>query len=874
MKNLVYIFLVLSFALKAQVGFWTKVANNPPDLSGGLCLLLPDGTVMVKNETGGTGGIGKNWNRLTPDANGSYINGTWSNIAPMTDTRLYFSTQVLKDGRVYVAGGEYGTGKSTAEIYNYVTNTWTVLTAPGGVISDANSEILENGKIVQAMVNGSLKTTKIFDPSTNTYVNGPTSNGIHNESAWVKLQDNSFLFVDRLSTNTERYIPTTNTFVVDASAPVNLYDPFGDETGGAVLLPDGRAWFLGSPGTSAYYTPSGSIANGTWTAGPTVPGNNGATDAALDMMVNGKVLCAVSPTPTSGNVFKSPTYFYEFDYTTNLYSLVPAPAGNSYTNQPSYIFNFLNLPNGQVLLSRQDTNVYYIYTPSGSALAVGVPTVNSITQNGCNTFTMTGKLFNGISEGSSYGDDWQNNTNYPIVRLTLGSNVYYARTSNWNSYGVRRFSLTDTAQFSTPGTLPVGVYTLEVIANGIPSAPQTFIPIPFLSSSLTPPSVCSGSIFNYTPTSLVGTATFSWTRSAVAGISNAAVTVPQAGNPGETLINSTASPITVTYNYTTAANGCSYPQTVSVTVNPSPTLTITGTNTICAGNTTTLTVSGAPNYTWSTSSNATSISVSPATTTTYSVIGTNSFACSGTQSILVTINALPSISISGTSTLCLGNTTTLTASGANTYTWNTSSTNTTIVVNPTITTNYSVTGTDPNGCTGTQTNTVTVNPLPAISISGASTLCTGNTATLTANGAASYSWSTGSTNVAIVVSPTVNTTYSVTGTDSNGCTDMNSLSIVVSPCTGVNEVINGLNTVIVYPNPADEFATITFSVKSSGTYTLLMTDAVGRVIKEDKATANSGENSHLLSLTGISKGIYFIVLQKDNSVYKTKLLIK
>ena len=72
---------------------------------GGVMLVLSDGTVMCKTYAGGTDGIGNTWDRLTPDANGSYIAGTWSAMAPMYDTRLYFSSQVLMDGRVYVAGG-------------------------------------------------------------------------------------------------------------------------------------------------------------------------------------------------------------------------------------------------------------------------------------------------------------------------------------------------------------------------------------------------------------------------------------------------------------------------------------------------------------------------------------------------------------------------------------------------------------------------------------------------------------------------------------------------------------------------------------------------------------------------------------------------
>src|SRR5262249_54140038 len=137
----------------------------------------------------------------------------------------------------------------------------------------------------------------------------------------------------------------------------------------------------------------------------------------------------------------------------------------------------LDLPNGQVLCSFQDSINYYVYTPAGSPLAAGKPVISGYTQTGgCTStnFSITGTGFNGISEGSAYGDDWQMESNYPIIRLTSGSNVYYARSSNWNSTGVMRGSAKDTAKFVTPAGLPSGNYSLYVIANGIASDPISF----------------------------------------------------------------------------------------------------------------------------------------------------------------------------------------------------------------------------------------------------------------------------------------------------------------------------------------------------------------------------------------------------------------
>lgn len=763
----VAIILASNLFLNAQ-GTWTQVTNLAPHLSGGGMQLLTDGSILCKSEGGGSDGYGNIWDKLTPDANGSYINGTWSSIAPMINTRLYFSTQILKDGRLYVAGGEYGTGGSSAEVYNPATNTWSAAPAPGGVISDANSVLMPDGRVMQAMVNGTLKTTKIYNPATNTYIAGPTCIGIHNESSWVKQADNSILFVDRLSTNSERYIPATNTWTADGTVPVNLYDPFGDETGPALLLPDGRSFYIGSTGKTAFYTPSGTTSPGTWATGPTVPGNNGSTDAPAAIAPNGIALCVASPTPISSNHFPPPTTFYEFNYVTNMFTAISSPPGIT-PNQPCYIYDLIVLPDGKILLSEQGNDRYWIYTPASPQLAVGTPTVSSILQSSCTSFTATGMLFNGISEGASYGDDWQMATNYPIIRLTKGTNVYYAKTINWNSTGVRRGTAPDSTQFSLPAGLPAGTYSLQVIANGYASLPINFTPFPILTTTTVPGGVCSNTTFSYNATSPVSGATFVWTRPSVTGISNAAVTSPQSSDPNEILINTTASPVNVNYIYTVTANGCSKTQTVSVTVNPSPTLSIAGTNTICLNSTTQLTASGATTYTWNTSATTNSISVTPTATTIYSVTGANSFGCINTQQSTVTVNPLPTLTISGTNSICTNDSAILSVAGGASYVWSNSSTNTSITITPTTTSTYSVSGTNLFGCSSSQSITITVNSLPTLTITGTNTICLNDPTTLTAAGASTYTWNTTSTNLSITVSPTTTTAYSVTGTDLNGC---------------------------------------------------------------------------------------------------------
>ena len=543
-------------------------------------LLLTDGSIMCKSNAGG--GNGNIIMKLTPDKSGSYLNGTWSTLAPMLNDRLYYATQVLQDGRVYAAGGEYGSGGSLAEIYDPVTNVWTSIPNTGGKISDANSEILPDGRVLQSMLNGTLRNSQIFDPKTNTYTTGPTSNGNPNESAWVKLPDSTILMVNIGTRNSERYFPATNKWVKDATVPVDLYDAYGGESGTAYMLPDGRAFFTGSPGSTAFYTPSGNSSPGTWAAGPSIPNALGQPDAPGAMMVNGKILLAVNPVPQDGNVFIAPVTFYEFDYLTNTFTSVLAPSGGTSENYKTFICNMLTLPDGTVMYNSQNDNQYYIYKPVGTQLAIGKPAITSVYPNTCDgaSYTITGTKFNGISEGACYGDDWQMSSNYPIIRLTSGTNVYYARTTNWNSTSVWRGSKADKATFTLPAGLPAGTYSLVVTCNGYASDP-----VQFTTSS------CSAPVVNITSpannASFAGPASVAIT--ATATTTSGTISKVEFYNGTTLLGTSTASPYTFIWTNVTAgtyvitakatnSSGMSTTSTgvtIKVTGNAAPTVSIT-----------------------------------------------------------------------------------------------------------------------------------------------------------------------------------------------------------------------------------------------------------------------------------------------------------
>lgn len=214
-------------------------------------------------------------------------------------------------------------------------------------------------------------------------------------------------------------------------------------------------------------------------------------------------------------------------------------------------------------------NVTYVFTLTANGcshnqnVVVAVkpnPTVNPINnQTWCNGSPVPVTVLSGPVGGTTF--TWVNDNT--AIGLAAGG------TGN-----IPAFTATNTTDDPIMATI-----TITPAANGCTgtafSYTITVYPSPLLTSSLTPPSICSGTLFSYEPQSNVTGATFNWTRPAVGGISNPAAS--GTGNPNETLINTTVNPVNVTYIYTVTANGCTSPSSynVIVTVNPTPSLTST-----------------------------------------------------------------------------------------------------------------------------------------------------------------------------------------------------------------------------------------------------------------------------------------------------------
>ncbi|HWZ94091.1 MAG TPA: chitobiase/beta-hexosaminidase C-terminal domain-containing protein [Opitutaceae bacterium] len=469
MKFLVVSALLAASCWRAEAsGTWTPLANQAPENIAHM-LLLTDGTVIISVVDSGNNPT-NHWYRLTPDLHGSYVNGTWTPFSSMNDARLYYASQVMNNGDVFVAGGEYGDpgAATSAEVWDSQSNTWSLVPNTNYVFVDAISKLLPSGKVLVKCARG----TVIYDPVSNTSTPGAAPLNEQDEIDWVQLPDESILTVDGNSTEVDRYIPSVNQWAHDTATPVNLFSSDG-EIGSFNLLPNGKVLVIGGAPVTAIYTPSGSTNPGTWVQGPNIPNNLGANDAPAASMFNGKILMAVGPTGT----FNPPISFYEYDYVANTLTQVNGPTGIMYDAAPPFVSGMLALPDGSILFSVEATQCY-VYQPDGTPLAAGKPSIQTLTTNSDGSYHLTGTGFNGISEGAKYGDDAQMDTNWPIVRLknNVSGNVYYAKTFGWTPGVVATGTTPVATDFSVPAGLPAGTYALVVVANGNSSDPVAFPP--------------------------------------------------------------------------------------------------------------------------------------------------------------------------------------------------------------------------------------------------------------------------------------------------------------------------------------------------------------------------------------------------------------
>jgi hypothetical protein len=488
---------------QAPAGSWSNLANVPPGgpYNFGNPLLLTDGTVIVhRTDT-------RDWYKLAPDINGSYINGTWTKIASMQEGYgpKFFSSAVLPDGRVIAMGGEYNLGGPASwiklgSIYDPVAGpigTWTAVSPPAGwnTIGDAQSTVLANGTfMIASCCDSSPFRAALLNPNNLTWSStGSNKADRYDEESWTLLPDGTVLTIDAYTTpiggttcgfNTERYNPSTGSWSGAGSVPTQLSDCNNANTeGGAnpsfeigpqVLMYNGKVIAFGGTTANVAHAALFDSATNMWSAGPDLPRTCGPNhnspctlaDAPATLLPNGKVLFVAS-----AGKFHTPANFFEYDPETNTYGV--APGTSDANNITSFYVNFLTLPTGQILSVETYTSTIQIYTPTGAPQNAWQPEITGVPA--CvvpgSSYVVSGKQLNGLSQSANYGDDQQAATNYPLVKIVndASGHVFYSRTSDHSTMTVAR-NATGSTHFKVAAGTEIGAGKLYVVANGISSA--------------------------------------------------------------------------------------------------------------------------------------------------------------------------------------------------------------------------------------------------------------------------------------------------------------------------------------------------------------------------------------------------------------------
>ncbi len=461
------------------------------------------------------------------------------------------------------------------------------------------------------------------------------------------------------------------------------------------------------------------------------------------------------------------------------------------------------------------------------------PTVTSsysvIGQNGCGT----GTAITTISVAP-----------LPVTLIASPTVVCAGNTASLNTASAAN-SYTWFPVSNTTGSMLVSpqvntIYT--VIASdgtcaGVATVAVNALPIPTIVVTPTLTSLCSGLPVNL---SASGALSYTWSVGSQTG---SAITVTPNIPTNYQVVG------TNSFGCTSAANAV-----VIALASPSITL-LANKSLVCSGDPVDITASGATTYTWSNSSNNNSITVNPTSNSIYTVTGSTS-GCSTTETIAISV-FIPTLSISGNTAVCSGGSATLSASQANTYNWSNGFTTAGILVTPSVNTIYSLTALTTSAgvnCPSAASIQVNVLPNPTVTaVASRSAMCKGESNSVSASGATSYSWSTGASTASFAVTSSLVTTYnySVVGIGSNACSGTASVQVKVNACTGLNELSQNNDALIVYPNPSAG----DFKIQSQQAIELKLMNALGQLVQNLKLDESNHFEMHV---SGLSNGVYFV----------------
>ncbi|MCC6385489.1 MAG: PKD domain-containing protein [Bacteroidia bacterium] len=397
--------------------------------------------------------------------------------------------------------------------------------------------------------------------------------------------------------------------------------------------------------------------------------------------------------------------------------------------------------------------------------------------------------------------------------------------------------------YATPGTYAV-TFTVTSDQGCVSNIVKSFnvFPLPVANFNLT--NACVGTAVNLTNTSTVAVGNVNgWNYNFGDSTSSSQQ------NPSHSYLSPGVYNITLS---ATTNGGCRDTIIKQVTIYPLPVATFNA-NTACYGSPTLFTsTSSVPGgiiaaWQWSFGDTKTSVAQNPVhqynNPGTYNVtlIVTSSNGCTATTQQTVTVNPLPLVNLIPDQTVCSGNSTQLNASGGSSYLWQPGGqTSASITVNPIVTSFYTVLITDSNSCSNTDTVKVTVRPVPKIYAGTDKKICIGGSIILSASGAATYVWNPGSLiGYSVTVSPTMTTNYIVTGTNSFGCSNTDTVQVTVNPlpspnagpdqtiCSGSTTSISASGGNSYLWNTGSTVSTIFVNPTSHASYNVTVTDANG-----------------------------------------------
>jgi Secretion system C-terminal sorting domain len=478
-----------------------------------------------------------------------------------------------------------------------------------------------------------------------------------------------------------------------------------------------------------------------------------------------------------------------------------------------------------------------------------------------NTATMDNQpMVSRSPDGTKIFFAWADNTSYILGQANLTPNLfskaYHVNTHNWTV--VRDFTSCNVgtagqiifpklaAEVLVPssgqykmavthaimtGNDPINVANFRFLNNLTWADADFIIPQPVASISIDQGSnwlLCPGSTLGLSVTGTYNQVLWSNTSTSLATTINAPGTYTVIGRTGCTLGADTITVIGLVATVTT--------------VSPA----------ICPGDSTLLSVAGnALNYTWNPGGSMNdSVMVSPSSTVTYTLTAGGDGGCTYTVNSTITVYPQPAvIATASPVAVCIGDSATITANGASTYNWQPVNTSgSTITVAPSLSTNYIVTGTDANGCMDTGAVMLTVNSLPIVTaVTDSATICFGDTVNLAGSGANNYVWTPNATLSNATASntmayPSATTDYVLTGTDANGCVNMDTVTVNVNTlpvittssngpiCTGDTAFLNASGASSYFWSPLNlSGSTVTDFPSTNQTYMVTGTDANGCV---------------------------------------------